>query len=225
MNKFLYLLNSIKEWCCHKPGNAKVISLIVIGALAGVIIQIIAFSLPIVTVPIETKESYYVTETSYQPYTSIENAVTDTGAQKAITVSDGFYTVVPSGITIPFRIDRPDSQLTGIFENTVPGSFLIYNSANRIIWEKLGSRGNIDLNLPPGNYRAKFQENLMWGEDVYIYLAIRWKEIENGTTAQEITGYHEVPVLVSKERIVLKEGKYSIWQLVTGLSSYVSKRG
>ena len=214
MNKFT-IFNSIKKWCCHKPINDKQIWLIAIGALAGLIIQIILLNLPIFTLSTETLEPYYVTETSYQPYTSTEYVVTETSIQKNMVIADGYYTVVPSGVIVPFLIDKPGSRLTGIFENTIPGSFLIYNSSNHIIWEKIGSRGNIDLILPPGNYKAKFQENLMWGEDVYIYLAIGWNEIEQGTTAQKISRYHEVPVVVSKERMVLKEDKYSIWELIT----------
>jgi len=214
MNKFT-IFNSIKKWCCHKPINDKQIWLIAIGALAGLIIQIILLNLPIFTLSTETLEPYYVTETSYQPYTSTEYVVTEKSIQKNMIIANGYYTVVPSGVIMPFLIDRPGSRLTGIFENTIPGSFLIYNSSNHIIWEKIGSRGNIDLILPPGNYKAKFQENLMWGEDVYIYLAIGWNEIEHGTTAQKISRYHEVPVVVSKERMVLKEDKYSIWELIT----------
>lgn len=196
------------------PGKQK--WLITIGALVGLIMFIILLNLPIATVSREILEPYYVTEISYQPCELTEYVITETSIQKDIIISDGYYTVVPSGITIPFQIDRPDSQLIGKFENTIPGSFLIYNSANHIIWEKLGSEGNMDLKLPPGNYKAKFQENLMWGEDVYIYLALRWNEIEHKTTAQEVSSYCETPVVVSKERIALKESKYSIWQLITG---------
>lgn len=198
-----------------KAHHSKKIWLVAIGAVAGFIILIMLLTLPIITVSRETLEPYYVTGTNYQPCKLTEYVTTETSIQKDIIISDGYYTVVPSGITIPFQIDRPDSRLTGKFENSIPGSFLIYSSTNHIIWEQLGSRGNIDLALPPGNYTAKFQENLMWGEDVYIYLAITWNEIEHGTTAQEISSYCETPVAVSEERIVLKEDKYSIWQLIT----------
>jgi hypothetical protein len=210
-------LDSIKKWGFHKPVNGKQIGLIAIGALAGLIVQIILLNLPIVTVSTETREPYYVTETSYQPYASNEYPITEQSVQKNIVIADGYSKVVPSGVIVPFQIDRPGSRLTGTFENTIPGSFVIYNSSNRIIWEKLGNRGNLDLNLPPGSYKAKFQENLMWGEDVYIYLAIEWDEVAQGTTSQEISGYREMPVIVSKERVVLKDVKYSIWQLITGL--------
>jgi hypothetical protein len=148
-----------------------------------------------------------------------ENVVTEINVQKNITIADSYYTVVPYGVIVLFQINRPDSRLTGTFENSIPGSFLIYDSANHIVWEKLGSRGTIDLNLPPGSYRAKFQENLMWGEDVYIYLALGWNEIEYRTIAQEISKYREVPKIVKTERIAWKEDKHSLWELGIGLLS------
>ena len=223
MNKTI-IFNSIKKWYCHKPSNGKQIWLIAIGALACLLIQIILLNLLIVTVSMETLEPYYVTETSYQPYALTENVVTETSVQKNMTIAEGYYIVVPYGVIVPFQIDRPSSHLTGTFENSISGSFLIYDSANHIIWEKLGSQGNIDLNLPPGNYRAKFQENLMWGEDVYIYLALGWNEIEHVITAQKISGSDGVPIIISKEKMVLKEVKCSIWELITNYSISALKR-
>jgi len=215
MSKIKSLLNSINIWCRQIPGNVRRIWLISAGALMGVTILIILLTVPIITVAVETREPSYVTTTSSQPYTVTEYSVTDASIPKTAILAEGYYTVVPSGIIVPFLVDKPGSRLTGVFENTIPGSFVIYNSSNRIIYEKLGNRGTIDLFLPPGNYRAKFQENVMWGEDVYISLALGWTEIEQRTTAQEVSRYHEVPVQVSTDRIVLKEDKYSIWELVT----------
>ena len=186
------------------------------GSLASLIIVAIVFTLPVKAVTVETTEPYYVTEISHEPYSTTEYYPSEQSTQNNRIIVDGYYTVVPSGIIIPFRIDRPDAWLMGTFENTIPGSFVIYNSANRIIWEKLGNRGTINLVLPQGEYRAKFQENIMWGEDLYIYLSIGWNEIQGTTTVKEITQYREVPRVVEKERKVLKEDKVSIWRLIFG---------
>jgi len=187
------------------------------GSLASLIVLAIVFTLPFKAVTVETTEPYYVTEISREPYSTTEYYPSEQSIQKDRIIVDGYYTVVPSGIILPFQIDRPDARLIGTFENTIPGSFVIYNSANRIIWEKLGtSRGIINLALPPGEYRAKFQENIMWGEDLYICLSIRWNETQGTTTGKEITQYREVTRVVEKERKVLKEDKLSIWRLIFG---------
>jgi len=176
----------------------------------------IIFTFPVKAVTVETTEPYYVTEISHEPYSTTEYYPSEQSIQKDRIIVDGYYTVVPFGITIPFQVDRPDALLMGTFENTIPGSFVIYNSANRIIWEKLGSRGTINLVLPPGEYRAKFQENVMWGEDIYIFLSIRWNEMQGLTAGKEIIQYREVVRVVEKERKVLKEDKLSIWRLIFG---------
>jgi len=184
------------------------------GSLASLILMAIIFTFPVKAVTVETTEPYYVTEISREPYSTTEYYPSEQSIQNDRIIVDGYYTVVPVGIIIPFQIDRPDARLMGTFENTIPGSFVIYNSANRIIWEKLGSRGKIDLALPPGDYRAKFQENIMWGEDLYIFLSVRWNEMQGITTGKEITQYREVARVVEKERKVLKEDTLSIWRLI-----------
>lgn len=217
------ITNSINECRCRRLDNGKQIGLIAMGVVAGLAIHITLLNLPVVTLSVERQEPYYVTETSYQPVTLYEDYSTEKLIPKQAIIAEGRYKVVPSGVIIPFRIDRPDSRLTGIFENSIPGSFLIYNAANSIIYEKLGSGGNIDLTLQPGNYKAKFQENLMWGEDVYIYLAVDWSEIETGAATQETSILREINTVVSKERTVLEETKYSIWDIISG--SYYGASG
>jgi hypothetical protein len=185
-----------------------------VASVIGLMVLAIIFTVPIFTVPVETEVLYKVAEVSYQPYTTTEYYSQQSPTEKSMTISDGYYTVVPSGIIIPFSIDKSGARLTGTFNNTIPGSFRIYNSANRIIWEELGNAGYVDITLQPGQYKAKFQENIMWGEDVYIYLAINWTEAESYTASQEITKYQEVPVVVEKQRKVIQEARISIWQLL-----------
>lgn len=186
----------------------------VAGIIAGFILVAIIFALPLKTVSTETTETYYTTEIKQEPYMVIEPYVTREVYEQTKVFADGYYKVVPSGIIIPVYIDRPDAQLIGKFENPIPGSFVILTTPNRIIWETFGSRGNIDLLISPGQYLARFQENIMWGEDCYIYLAMKWTEAQEVTKYKEITKYREVPVQVEKQRTIIKQDRISIWKQI-----------
>jgi hypothetical protein len=186
----------------------------VAGIIAGFILVAIIFALPLKTISTETTETYYTTEIKQEPYMVIEPYVTREVYEQTKVFADGYYKVVPSGIIIPVYIDRPDAQLIGKFENPIPGSFVILTTPNRIIWETFGSRGNIDMPIAPGQYRARFQENIMWGEDCYIYLAMKWTEVQEVTKYKEITKYREVPVQIEKQRTIVKQDRISIWKQI-----------
>ena len=183
----------------------------VAGIVTAFVVIAIVFALPLKVTTTETTETYYVTEMKQEAYSANEPYVTEEVVEKTNVVADGFYKVIPSGIIIPFNIDKPDAKLVGRFENPIPGSFTIITAANRILWETLGSRGDIDLALSQGQYRARFKENAMWGEDCYIHLEIKWTETEQVTKYQETTEYREVPVQVEKQRTIVKQDRISIW--------------
>lgn len=184
----------------------------VAGILAGFVLIAIIFALPLKTVSTKTTETDYVIEKRQEPYVVSEPYVTEEVRQKTNVFADGFHTVVPYGIVIPFYIDKPEARLVGEFQNPIPGSFIILDQFNHIVWEKLGSRGTIDLPLPPGQYRAKFQENLMWGEDCSIYLATKWSEVEQVINYREVIKYREVPVQAEKQRTIIKQDRISLWK-------------
>ena len=186
----------------------------VAGTILSFALVAIIFALPLKTITIETTETYWVTEIKQEPYTVSEPYVTQEVLEKTRVFADGFYKVVPGGIIIPFYIDKPGTRLVGKFENPIPGSFVIIATPNRIIWETFGSRGNIDLPLAQWQYRARFQENVMWGEDCYIYLAMQWTEMQEITKYKEITKYREVPVQVEKQRTIVKQNRISIWKQI-----------
>jgi hypothetical protein len=186
----------------------------VAGIITAFVLIAILFSLPLKVIFTETTETYYVTEMKQEAYTVSEPYVTEEAYEKNKVFADGFYKVIPSGIIIPFNIDKPNAQLVGKFENTIPGSFVIITTPNRILWETSGSRGNIDLLISPGEYLARFQENIMWGEDCYIYLAVKWTETQQVTKYNEIAKYREVPVQVEKQRTIVKKDRISIWKQV-----------
>ncbi|MBN2463059.1 MAG: hypothetical protein JXB43_05605 [Dehalococcoidia bacterium] len=184
---------------------------LVAGIITAFAFIAIIFALPLKVISTETIETYYVTEMQQEAYSVSEPYITEEVYEKTEAFADGFYKVVPGGIVIPFNIDRPDAKLVGNFENPFPGSFVIFNAANHIIWESLGNRGSIDLQLPQGRYRARFQESVMWGQDCYIYLAIQWTETQQVTKYKEITEYREVPVQVEKQRMIIEQHRISLW--------------
>ena len=194
-----------------KPYNWKPL---VGGIITAFVLIAIIFALPLKVISTETTETYYVTEMKQETYSESEPYVAEEVYEKTEVFADGFYTVIPSGIIIPFNIDKRDAQLVGKFENSIPGSFVIITAANRIMWEKFGNRGSIDLPLPQGQYRARFQENIMWGEDCYIYLAMEWTETRQVTKYKEITQYREAPVQVEKQRTIIKQNRISIWEQI-----------
>jgi hypothetical protein len=182
--------------------------------IATLVLIAIVFALPLRTITTETIETYYVTEIEQEAYSVSEPYITEEVYEKTEVFAEGFYQVVPSGIIIPFNIDKPNAQLVGQFENPIPGSFAIITSANRILWETFGNQGTIDLPLSQGNYLARFRESIMWGEDCYIYLAMKWTEVQEVTKYNEITKYREVPVQVEKQRTIVKQDRISIWKQI-----------
>jgi hypothetical protein len=186
----------------------------VAGIITAFVLIAIVFSLPLKIISTEITETYYVTEIKLEAYTVSEPYLTEEVNEKTEVFADGFYKVNPSGIIIPFNIDKPDAQLVGKFENPVPGSFVIITTPTRIIWETFGSRGSIDLLISPGQYVARFRESVMWGEDCYIYLAAKWTEIQQVTKYKEITKYREVPVQIEKQRTIIKKDRISIWKQI-----------
>jgi len=200
----------VKFWE-DKPDNWKPL---VGGIITAFVLIAIIFALPLKVISTETTETYYVTEMKQETYSESEPYVAEEVYEKTEVFADGFYTVIPSGIIIPFNIDKRDAQLVGKFENSIPGSFVIITAANRIMWEKFGNRGSIDLPLAQGQYRARFQENIMWGEDCYIYLAMEWTETRQVTKYKEITQYREAPVQVEKQRTIIKQNRISIWEQI-----------
>lgn len=184
------------------------------GIITGLALVAIIFALPLKVIHTATTETYFVTEMKQQPYTVNEPYITEEVYEKTKVFADGFYKVVPTGIVIPFYIDKPEAKLVGKFENPIPGSFTITTAANYIIWETFGNRGTFDLSLPPAQYRAKFQENIMWGQDCYIYLAVTWTETQQVTRYRESTRYLEVPTQVEKQRTIVKQERISIWKQI-----------
>jgi hypothetical protein len=184
----------------------------VAGIVGGLVLVAIIFALPIKHIKTESVETYYVTEVRQEAYTETVPYTAEEVREYTRVIADGFYISVPQGITFPFTVDEPGARLVGSYDNPFTGTFKVTAFPNRIVWEKLGSRGVIDVMLEPGDYQAKFQENVMWGQDCRIYLALQWNEVQQVTHYRDVTMYRDVPVQVEKQRTITAQEKISLWK-------------
>jgi len=188
--------------------------LVTIGLGSAMALTCIVFAIPLKTVPYQTVETYYATEMKQESYVTDEPYVVKELCEKAETLFDGFSYSVPAGINISLSIDKPNAQLAASFELPAPGGLYIYSSSGHIIYERLGKQGAFEISLPEGEYRVLLHESLIWGEQAYMRLTVKWTELEEVTKYKEATRYREVPVQVEKQRTVTKHKKASIWELI-----------
>jgi len=205
------ILQRIKNFKIHETSKAWKLS--AIGLASGIIVVAIVFALPIKTIAYEATETYYETDMKQEPYTVTEPYIVDEMYEESGILFDGYRYVWPSGAVVEFQINRPNARLTGSFENSIPGRFAILRATTRqTLYEKSGTRGNFDIPLSEGKYEAKFTEDIMWGEECYINLEIKWTETRKITKYREVTNYREIPVEIEKQRTVIKYKKISIWK-------------
>jgi hypothetical protein len=187
--------------------------LILIVFIAAVVVSF----MPIVSVPVETTETYYEEEVRQESYTIKEEFVKKEPRQKSAVIVDGYHTSVPAGVEFPFTIDKPDTRLTGKYRCPVPASFhIIHSPTSHILHEILGEQSTFEFQLPEGEYRARIRENKKWDIEIYIRLALEWTELEEVTEYREVTKYRDVPFKVEKQRTIITEIKISWWKLVFG---------
>ena len=176
----------------------------------------IVFAIPLKVVTEQKVETYLETEIRKETYVVKEPYVEKELHTKSVVFFDGYETVVPNGVDIPFSIDKPNALLVGEFNCSISGGFYVYTSTNRIVYEMLGSQGTFQISLLPGNYKARFRENILWGEQVYMRVAMEWTEVEEVTKYKETVQHRDVPVQTERQRIVTTTEKKSIWQLIFG---------
>ena len=181
-----------------------------------IVVTCIVFAIPLKECKEQTIETYLETEIRKEMYMVKEPYTEKEISTKSVVFFDGYETVVPNGVDVPFSINKPDALLVGEFNCAITGGFYVYSSTNRIVYEILGSHGSFKISLPPGNYKARFRENVVWGEEVYIRIAMEWLEEEEVTKYKETLQHREVPVQSEKQRIITTTKKKSIWQLIFG---------
>jgi len=123
---------------------------------------------------------------------------------------------VPFGISVPFSVNQTGTRLIGSFRLPASGGFYLYGTAGRILYEKLGSAGNVDIALGKGEYKVVVRERTSWGEMMDLTLKLKWSAPEEVTEYEEITKYREVPYTVEKQRTVVSYEKASLWQIIFG---------
>jgi len=192
----------------------KVARLVVTILIFLFIVTCIIFSIPLKEVQTQTIETYLDSEIRKETYVVKEPYVEKELRKKSVPIFDGESIVIPGGVDVPFNIDKPNALLVGEFNCSIPGGFYVYSATGRIVYEMLGSKGNFEVSLLPGSYKARFRENVMWGEKVYMRLAMEWTEVEEVTKYKETVTDREIPVQTEKQRIVTTKEKKSIWQLI-----------
>jgi hypothetical protein len=180
------------------------------------VVTCIVFAIPLKECTEQTVETYLETEMRSETYVVKEPYIEKELRTKSVVFFDGYETVVPNGVDVPFSIDKPNALVVGEFNCSISGGFYVYSSTNRIIYEMLGSQGAFQISLPPGNYKARFRENVVWGEQVYMHVAMEWTEVEEVTKYTETLQERQVPVQSEKQRIITTTEKKSIWQLIFG---------
>ena len=185
---------------------------ILIGACGGCVVLAIVFSFPLIPIVVENTKIEYTTELKQEPYTATEAYTSSEVVEKLSLITSGFYIVVPAGVEISFAVDKPETRLVGQFDNTIQGSFTIFDVASHIVWETFGSRGLIDLPLPQGQYRARFRENLMWGEECYINLALKWNDVEQVTMYRDVVKYQQTPLMIPNYIKTSRVEKVTLWK-------------
>ena len=187
-----------------------------IGIGSAVVLVSAVFAIPLKSVPYQIIETYYATETKQESYVDREPYVVEELREKSETIFDGHRYMVPSGVVIPLKIDKPDVQLVASIKNDIPVAFQIYSlPSGHIIYEKLGiTDKTLTISLSEGNHKAVFRESVVWGKEIYLCLVTEWTELEEITKYKDVTKYREVPVQIEKQRTVTQYEKKSIWQLI-----------
>jgi hypothetical protein len=183
-----------------------------VGILTALVLIAIIFAIPIKPVTIESTITYTAIEKVSEPYTELEPYIDYSTNNNTRVLINGFFQVVPNGTTVPFTIEKLNSRIIGHFENSIPGRFAILGIGDRVIWETMGSRDVIDLPLKPGDYKALFKEDVMCGEDCFIFLVVQSGESESIIEYTEVTRYREVEIEVEKQEIRENEARISIWE-------------
>jgi hypothetical protein len=195
-------------------GKGAVLKSFAAGFLAAAAVAAVIFALPLKTIEVESRESYYVTTFAEEPYTVTEPYTAEETREYTEVLVDDVYVSSPAGIAVPFTIDRPDALLRVKFDNPFTGLFAVVRQPNQVMWQARSAGEEIELELEPDEYAVRFRESVMWGQNCHIYVAQTWSEAEQVTRYREVTEYREVTKQVQKERTIVSEKKISLWKYI-----------
>jgi len=185
--------------------------------IAVLIVLIVLSLIPFNVIPIETTETYFVTENKLEPYTEKEPyTVKEPVIKQEVLYEDRPFSV-PFGISVPLTIDSPDIEISGRFELPGTGALRVMLS-NKIIYEQLGTSGDFQMTFPVGKYTIVVRDSMVWGERLYLKVIKKWTEEATITKYREVSKNREVPVQIEKQRTETSYIKVSWWEMLFGIS-------
>lgn len=188
-------------------------TILIVAATAGAVaVLCILFAVPWKTVPYQVLENYQDIEVVWEPC-ELPGAKTPIGVmeREEVVYEGGVYST-PWGLTVPFSVTSTGARLVGSFKLPAPGGLYLYTATGRIVYEQLGTEGEVDIPLPLGEYRVLLREGVFWGGNMRLSLRLKWTD--PGEVAAVISGYCGKPVVVEKQRTVTNYRKASLWQII-----------
>jgi hypothetical protein len=190
--------------------------IIVVAVAAVVIITCIIFAIPFNTISIDTIETYEEIETKKVPYTVNETYVTTEIREKVETIYDATPISVPHGISVKFAVTQDGTRLVSSFILPASGGFYLYAVSGKILYERLGSKGTVDIAIGKGEYEIVVREGTAWNKHVYLNVKLKWSGPEEISKYREVIRYRDEPYTVEKQRTVTKYEKVSLWDIIFG---------
>lgn len=187
----------------------------VAGLLTSIVIISVIFALPLKSINVEEISIKYENIKEIEPVIDREPYYVTEKTTKNSIIADGYYKVMPGGIIIPFNVNYDNCKLYGYYENPIPGRFAILGIGDKVIWEIMGNRGVINIELNKGTYKALFKEDVMWSEDCYIKLQLEWVELVEIIKYREIVKYIENSKLIENYITENVTKRISLWQYLT----------
>jgi hypothetical protein len=190
-----------------------------------VVVIVIIFSLPIVSVAMPVKETYWETENTTEPFTATETYTDMVPYQTTETHTE---TVINQPVTYgdwsqSFKVDNPDTTVTINITNGVVG---YYNAPG-----DYGVGDNYSPSYGPPfapSYGPSYGPLSPWGPwygggwpgynsgqqwaTVRISYPEQVTKYQPTTKTRDVTQYREVAMQVRKERIVTQNVRISIWE-------------
>jgi hypothetical protein len=196
---------------------------VILAVAIPVVLIVILFSLPIVSVPTQVKETYWDTEMVTENYTTQETYTDMVPYQATETHTE---TVINQS----FKADNPDTTVTvnitnsGVGYYSPPGN---YSASPYIIGDNYSPSY-----MPP--YGPSYGPWSPWGPGYGGYYGAMWPGYNASqqwatvtisypaqvtknqpvTKTRDVTRYREVPTQVRKERTVTQNVRISIWEMM-----------
>lgn len=171
-------------------------------------------AIPLWTVAYQVEESYQDVEVIWEPC-EVPGAEGSTGMiEREETVYEGEVYSTPGGLSVPFSVARANARLVGSFRLPAPGGLYLYSASGRIIYEQLGTEGEVEVPLAEGKYRVLLREGVFWGGNMRLSLKLKWTEPRAAEAM--VSSYCQKPVVVERQRTVTRYRKASLWQIMCG---------